>query len=251
MLKPLHSPQHIHHHQQHLGHEFGLLCWNVHKETLRPEFEPLLHHLLQTCPSELLLLQEAKTSLNKPLKIAGFSYAMSTNIQTRQHLYGVLSAAKASFEEIRSAITQTREVRLATHKSFLITTHLLPDGEPLLVVNIHSINFVPQKYFSQELKRIYALLNQHTGAMIVAGDFNNWTKKRQWHMEEFRRDLGLELAPMHSAHHIKRLFRKPLDHVFYRGLTLLEAKALDTGSFSDHNPIYARFAMNGENGPRP
>lgn len=233
----------FHHHNQSLAPLFGLLCWNVHKETLGSAFEPYLHHLLQSCPSDLILLQEAKTSLHRPLKLPGFSYAMAANIQTRRYIYGVLTAANASFETAENLLTQSREVHLSTHKSVLISTHRLADGTTLLLINIHAINFVPSRWFLKELHTLKTLLQEHSGAMIVAGDFNCWSKTRNTLLEQFCSELGLIKADFYDAHHIKRVFRQPLDHIFYRGLKLVESRALDSGKLSDHNPIYARFSI--------
>ena len=172
-----------------------------------------------------------------------FSYAMASNIETFQHLYGVLTATQVAFKKIHQNLSNRREVGLITHKSMLITHHQLPDGQNLHVVNIHAINFVSIKIFTKELEKIKAELHSLSGPMIVGGDFNNWTKKRIKALETFQQALGLEKADVHQEHHIKKIFAKPLDHIFYRDLTLLKAEAIDTKKVSDHNPIYATFSI--------
>jgi len=231
------------HHGQPLSESFGLLCWNVHKETLDQAFEPYLHHLLHICPSDLILLQETKTSLHNPLKLPGFSHTMAANIQTRRHLYGVLTAANASFESAENLLTQSREIHLTTYKSMLISSHKLADYTTLMLINIHAINFVPSQWFLKELHTLKVLLQKHSGAMIIAGDFNCWSQTRTTFLEQFCSELGLKKAALRNAHHIKQVFHRPLDHIFYRGLTLIKAKALDSGKLSDHNPLYARFSI--------
>ena len=243
MLKPVYSPSRLHHQDRPLSDEFGILCWNVHKETLDPVFRPYLHQLLHANPSNLLLLQEVKNSKKKPLDLHGLSYAMSPNMETIRHFYGVLTASDASYEEISGHLTQKRELRFATHKSLLITKHRLKSGRAVVVANVHAINFVPLKWFLSELRYIKGLLQKHTGALIVAGDFNNWTKRRRRLLERFCNDLGLEQAGLTDEHHVTHFFRQPIDHIFYRDLKLLEARALDSGKISDHNPIYARFSV--------
>ncbi|MFT6924910.1 MAG: endonuclease/exonuclease/phosphatase (EEP) superfamily protein YafD [Psychromonas sp.] len=168
---------------------------------------------------------------------------MASNIETFQHIYGVLTATKTAFATISPHLTHRREIGLITHKSMLITYHQLPDGRPLHIVNIHGINFVSIKIFIKELEKIKAVLHSCSGPIIVAGDFNNWTKKRIMALDTFQHALGLEKADIQEGHHVKQIFKKPLDHIFYRDLELLKAEAIDTQKISDHNPIYATFRI--------
>lgn len=168
---------------------------------------------------------------------------MASNIETFRYLYGVLTATKIAFTTISSNLTHRREIGLITYKSMLITHHELPDGRTLHVVNIHSINFVSIKVFAKELEKIQAALHSCSGPIILGGDFNNWTKKRIMVLETFQHALGLKKAEIQEGHHIKQIFAKPLDHIFYRDLKLLKAEALDTKRISDHNPIYATFSV--------
>ena len=244
MFKPVQSLQILEHQHQHLDDTFGILCWNVHKENLTSTFETLIHQLLQHYPSNLLLFQEMKISTRRSFKIRGYSFAFSANIQTRRHFYGVMSLGRTSFEKITPLLTHSREAAgIATHKSLLITTHKLPNAQSLLVINLHAINFVPLKTFLAELLHLREHIASYKGAMILAGDFNNWSKKRRKHLESFSTSLSLTQVVMRDAHNIKSVFSQPLDHIFFRGLTLLDAIAIDTGKFSDHNPIYAKFSL--------
>ena len=244
MLKPTTSLQILEHQSCLLESEFGILCWNIHKENLKNSFSTMLHQLLHHYPSDLLLLQEVKTPLHRPFKIAGYSFAFSANMQTRKFLYGVMTIGSTSFEDITPLLTQKREAAgIATHKSLLITTHRLPDFRQLLVVNVHAINFVPLETFLHELNRLKNRLEKYEGPMILAGDFNNWSKKRRGFIEGLCASLSLKQAIMRNDHHVKKINFQQLDHIFYRELGLVEATAIDTGKFSDHNPIYARFTM--------
>jgi len=219
----------------------GVLCWNTQKNTLNRQFQQRLAGLMACYPTALLLLQEAKLPVGQRLDLEDLSYVVAPNIQTQSHLYGVLTAAKSAFNEVVPLLSTTREMRFATHKSLMMTTHLLPDGQSLLVVNIHAINFVHHSRFLSEIEALVIRLNRHPGPMIVAGDFNVWSKARLNHLARFCESVHLKQAIMENPHYIKRMFRKPLDFIFYRGLTLLSATAIDTDVVSDHNPIYARF----------
>ena len=190
-----------------------------------------------------MLLQEAKYTKQVPFELHEFSYALASNIETSKHLYGVMTAARIKFETVETKLTTKREVGVMTHKSQLITKHRLPNGQTLHIVNIHAINFVSAKLFIHEMEMIKEKVKQIEGPVIIGGDFNNWTDKRAHLIEEYREELGFKQAEIIEKRHIKHLFAKPLDHIFYRGITLLHAEAIDTGRVSDHNPIYATFSV--------
>ena len=60
-------------------------------------------------------------------------------------------------------------------------------------------------------------------------------------LEGFKEALSLQKALIQEEHHVKHIFSKPIDHIFYRELRLIKAEAIDTKKVSDHNPLYAVF----------
>jgi len=241
MLKPQYCPQYLNHQANSLQETFSILVWNVHKENQNSIFKQKLNQFLLDNPSDFLLFQEFKYPKSSPCKLYDYSYALSSNIETKKHLYGVLTATKCAFENIECKLSKNKEMGLVTHKSFIISQHLLPLKRLLYIVNIHAINFVSSKQFTQELEEIKQNLLKHQGPMIVVGDFNNWSDKRVDKLDHFQNELNLTKAEVNMSHHIKHVFHKPLDHIFYRDLNLAQAEAIDTQQVSDHNPIYATF----------
>ncbi len=244
MFAPQHHPQQLMHQKKYLDATFSIMVWNVHKENQKSTFQKRLQELLHSHPSDLLLFQEYKHPKTYPCSLHGYSYAHATNIETKRDFYGVITASKVGFESIKREQTDTKEfANIATHKSLLITTHTLPNNKLLLLVNLHAINFVSLKSFNRELDTITTLLLEYKGAMIIGGDFNNWSFQRIKVLEKFQKSLGLHKAQINESHHIKTVFSKHLDHIFYRGVTLVQAQAIDTKKVSDHNPIYASFSV--------
>lgn len=245
MLKPkIIIPQRLLHQQSMIrGEEFGVLCWNTQKLTQTLKFQVTLARLLEQFPSQILLFQEAKLALGSGWKIPDWSYAIAPNIQTNRSVFGVLTASQYAFGDVRPLLTQNREGVFATHKSYLLSYHPLPNKESLLIVNVHAINFVSANYFLREMELLKAELLDHRGPLIVAGDFNVWSRQRRLHLRRFCRSVGLRQAVMEDPQHIKTYRQHPLDFIFYRDLWLKEASAINTVAVSDHNPIYARFAV--------
>lgn len=243
MLKPEISHTYLLHEDEYLNHSFSLLCWNVQKSTQKEDFSIYLHELHRHYDLDILMLQEAKTDLHSRLDLKGYSYVLAPNIQTKKQLFGVLTATKSHYHHHQSYITHARESLLATHKSVLYTHHLLPNKVTLLAVNIHAINFMPNFWFQKELHRVIETVKEHKGPLLIAGDFNAWSKKRMSHLQDLANKLDLNFVDFDDAHHIKSLITYKLDYVLYRDLELISAKALNSGKLSDHNPLYVRFEL--------
>jgi len=242
MFVPNNFPSKLQHQEKRLHSTFSLLVWNIHKENQAPIFKEMLQTLLEKYPSDFLLFQEVKHPKDKTYSLSEYSYALASNIETSKNIFGVTTAAKVAFKSINTSVSNNRELGgFATHKSLLITKHSLPNEKNIYIVNLHAINFVSLKSFTLELAKIEHTLQAYSGPLIIGGDFNNWSERRVKVLENFQKQLRLKKAVINQPHHIKAIFSKPLDHIFYRDITLIKAEAINTKNVSDHNPIYATF----------
>ncbi len=222
---------------------FNILCWNVAKLTLKSSYKNYLKSLIENENINILLLQEVKKCIAQELDIYDFSYILSPNIQTKRHIFGVLSAFKISCENDLSLLTKKRELIYATHKVSLITKHKIHNEKKLMIVNLHAINFVKNSDFYDELQKIKSSVKSHKDAMIIAGDFNTWNTKRVNYLKEFTYDLSLKKVDFNNEKNVKKIFTNSLDYIFYRGLKLIDSKVINSKNISDHNPIIATFKI--------
>lgn len=243
MFKPRVSPictpsSQSHHLADEDTETFSLLCWNLHKHTPAQHYPPQLAKALFT--SDLLCLQEVpltdKQLWNRP-------YAASPNLQTRQNQYGVATASKSGAKLHTQYLSHHRELGLLTHKSALVTQHPLCENRTLTVVNVHAINFVPNAIFKRELQHIIQLIDAIHTPLILCGDFNTWNRRRLYLLKHLTEQRQLSAVEFENPTAIKSLLNHPLDHIFYRGLSLTEAKVLNGIAFSDHNPLLTRFQL--------
>ncbi len=111
----------------------------------------------------------------------------------------------------------------------------------MLVVNLHAVNFeLGMATFREQLNDLTALIHRHQGPVILAGDFNTWSDKREFWLNKLVGELGLQEAiPVPDLR--RTAFGRPLDHLYYRNLDLVDVSSPATDA-SDHNPIMARFA---------
>ncbi len=243
MLVPTTFPKKLQHQEEFLADSFSLLVWNVHKENQESVFQDKLDELLQNYPSDFLLFQEVEHPKSIPFSLKEYSYALSSNLETKEKVFGVVTACKTSFNKIENILTNKKEIGFTTHKSAIFTQHKLRNGKPLHVVNLHAINFVSSQIFKSELLNIKRKLQKYDGAIIIAGDFNSWSSKRMHSLELFKKEFLLQKVMVNDEKNILHMFSLPIDHIFYRGLELLDANAIDTKNISDHNPIYAKFRV--------
>lgn len=241
MFKPNSFIKSLKHQESELGSEFSLLCWNVAKLTLKNSYKNFIDSLIKDYNLDILLLQEVKKNISHELDLHDYSYILSPNIETKTHIFGVLSAFKSSCENEFSLLTKKQELQYATHKVSLITHHKISDNQMLLVVNLHAINFVHSIDFKNELDYIYSTIKSHKGAMIVAGDFNTWSLKRVQFLKEFTDNLSLKKVEFTDETNLKKIFTNSIDYIFYRELEVNYSIVINSKKISDHNPIIAKF----------
>lgn len=220
--------------------QINLLVWNIYKQN-RDNWALALNQFSHD--AQLLLLQEAsltdsfKTWIEKQTWESNYVKAFSAfDISA-----GVVNFA--SHFPITACAYSAKEPWLRLPKSGLYALYLLSNGQQLAVVNVHAINFsLGTKEYRQQLDLLKKELMQHTGPIIMAGDFNTWSESRFAELNEQVAKLALhevEFDPDNRKLFVNGL---PLDHVFYKGLKLINAKAPVTDA-SDHNPLIVSFKL--------
>ncbi|MDD2266295.1 endonuclease/exonuclease/phosphatase family protein [Sulfuricurvum sp.] len=245
MLKPQGMIRNIFESQQEqtLPPEFGLLCWNVHKRNIGYKFDLYFNELLEHYSIDLLALQEVKMNQNSVSIFEPFHYSFAPNIKFFNHSYGVLNGSRILDKETFSLLSSHRESMIRTHKCAIFSTYPLHNGEVLLLVNLHAINFRANKVYNKEIEAIFEKIVHHQGPMIVTGDFNSWNRQRIHLLMKVAGSLHLKNSEIGQGHLIKSFMNYRLDHIFYRGVQLTESCAVDVQRISDHNALYARFRV--------
>lgn len=217
----------------------NIAVWNIYKQQ-KPQWQAVLQQL--TSQSELVLLQEARLTR----RFAGYLQQQQQHVVMAKGFkwlnvpMGVMNLSWQSAYE--ACAFQAREPLIRFAKSTLIAQYRLSNDQSLLVINLHGVNFdwrldTYQAQWEQIIKKV-AL---HQGPVVLAGDFNTWREGRLRVVAQLTERLKLKEAKYHIDHR-HRVFGLPLDHLYYRGLTLLEAESFKTKA-SDHNPIVAKFAL--------
>ncbi len=218
----------------------SLINWNIYKaqgENWAEDFRTLIKG------QNLVLIQEA---INQP-KVTSLLqqqqpwWQLNTAFYYNGHATGVLTAS--STPALFSCGLRTTEPLIQTPKTVLINLYPIANSpQVLLVANLHGINFTPgTETYAEQILAMSAIIEQHAGPVIVAGDFNSWSESRNEIVHAMAEKLALK-SLTYTSHNRTRVFGHALDHVFYRGLEVISQQTPIVSS-SDHNPILAAFRV--------
>lgn len=217
-----------------------LLTWNIFKQS-RGNWLADFQRLSQN--KDLLILQEAH--MNETLGIAlsesTYHWLMTTAFYYQDTATGVLTAAR--IPSYLHCALYAKEPFIRVPKSILLSRYALAGSQQrLLVANVHGINFsLGLEAYRAQFKALGEVLQNHKGPLIVAGDFNTWREDRQLILDQLSHKLGLQQV-QYKSHHRITIFGNPIDHVYYRGLELVQASSPQVSS-SDHNPLLVTFKL--------
>jgi endonuclease/exonuclease/phosphatase (EEP) superfamily protein YafD len=222
---------------------FSLTSWNIYKGRLSG-WDQDLDQLHQD--SDLLLLQEAHLvpEFLDWLEQNSVDWAMAYAFTLSDAWSGVLTLSKVPQQS--PCAQRIREPYLRLPKTSLISYFpVAGHDEPLLVANIHGVNFtLGSSDLAAQLQAIQVLMNAHNGPVILAGDFNTWSKSRM--------EVVKQLATTHDLQSVSFKHQQPaghfgyqLDHIYYRGLIPLHSGVTEVKS-SDHYPLTVTFSLDTE-----
>jgi endonuclease/exonuclease/phosphatase (EEP) superfamily protein YafD len=228
------------------GAGIRLLTWNVHKQRDAGWQQDLQRFALD---HDIVLLQEAVLDgqLERIIGATGARWVMASSFFYAETDTGVMTASRV--EPVANCTQRVVEPLLRLPKSAIVSWFPLKGESTMLaVVNVHAINFsLSLGAYRAQFAAIVDALAAHEGPIVLAGDLNTWTAARAAVVTEAAARLGL--AEIVFADDRRRVFfGHQLDHIFTRGLDVVESSATEVAS-SDHNPVAATLRLAGA--PRP
>ncbi len=220
----------------------SIAVWNIYKQK-KQDWQPVLKQL--TDHNDLVLLQEAKLNHTFATYLEEIHHhvVMAKGFKLLNVPMGVMNISSQPANQ--ACAYQTTEPLIRFAKSTLVASYPLSTGETLMVVNLHGVNFdIRLNRFEAQFKQVIHKISSHRGPIILAGDFNTWRDGRLNIVKHLTQGIRLQEAHYRTDFR-KRVFGLPLDHLYYRGLTLVEANS-DRTTASDHNPIKTQFMLMNE-----
>jgi endonuclease/exonuclease/phosphatase (EEP) superfamily protein YafD len=219
-----------------------ILTWNIHKEG-DAGWQRDLGAFVKN--HDIVLLQEVvlQDSLRDVIEAAGLRWVMASSFLYRGDDIGVLTAARVAPQA--SCTERVVEPLIRLPKSAAISWFRIGGTSlTLAVVNVHAINFsLSLETYRAQFAALGDALVAHQGPIVFAGDLNTWTDARGEAVAELAARLRLTEIPFAED---KRtlFFGKQLDHLFIRGLEVVDTAAIPVTS-SDHNPVAATLRIPG------
>jgi endonuclease/exonuclease/phosphatase (EEP) superfamily protein YafD len=219
---------------------FSLLNWNVLKGSRENWISDFRRFSLA---SDIVVLQEAQLheEFYAGLKYSEMRWDLTTAFHYGDDETGVLTGSNVKPGAVCSFRSTEPLIRIP--KTALVTEYSIGGtDEKLIVANIHMINFsLSTSDYSEQINRLYDVLQHHDGPLIVSGDFNTWSDKRMHIISNIMLELGLVAVEFDNDHRLT-VFGNTLDHVYFRGLETVRANTEDVES-SDHNPMMITFRI--------
>jgi endonuclease/exonuclease/phosphatase (EEP) superfamily protein YafD len=230
--------------------------WNAQKGK-DPRFASDLKLLLEREKPDIVFLQEARADLLKPEQMGGYFAEGWSYPWPGGKTVGVLTLSRVPPVRIEPVPTKYREFGVTAPKVSLVTEYSLPNGENLLAVNVHLLNFEvwSLKKISHQLQNLKSIMASHQGPIVMAGDFNTWNQKRLDLIKEVTRDAKLkevtDFPPGRTTGDTRSEFWNkalgveqdlPLDRVFFSGFEPTAARVLEYDT-SDHKPILVKLKI--------
>ena len=222
-----------------LSDKLEILSWNIQKAGNIGWAEDLASFGSNV---DLAFIQEASVQARIPQFIQKNMYqAFAAGYTTDSQETGVLTLSSSS-PSVHCNLTSW-EPWLGTPKATSITEYPLQGRtERLLTINLHAVNFaLGLVNFQAQFEALADVLKSHQGPVILAGDLNTWSGKRQSLVDTFMSNHGL--GPIAFEPDLRTTaFGRALDHIYVRGMHAELARVIPV-STSDHNPLRVRLAL--------
>jgi endonuclease/exonuclease/phosphatase (EEP) superfamily protein YafD len=191
---------------------------------------------------DLAFIQEASVQAHIPQAIRENMYQAFAEGYTTDSLQTGVMTVSSSAPSVHCNLTSW-EPWLGTPKATSITEYPLQGRrDRLLTINLHAVNFtLGVVNFQAQFHALTDVLSSHQGPVILAGDLNTWSDKRQVLVENFMREHGL--GPVAFEPDLRTTtFGHALDHIYVRGMRAESARVIQVTS-SDHNALRVRLAF--------
>ena len=237
----------------------SIVSWNAEKGG-DPRFKSDLARLVITDKPDFVFLQEARADLLQTKRIGGYFASSWSYPWQNGDTVGLLTLSHVPPVRIQPMPSKHKEFFITAPKLSLVTEYPLVNGQRLLAVNVHLLAFERwgTSGIGSQLDDLEAVMKEHSGPIILLGDFNAWSQKRLKLVQAVADGLKLtEVTQFPSGRRtadkgspfLNGLFgideKLPLDRVYYRGFTHHSAKVLPYES-SDHRAIQVTLELASE-----
>lgn len=238
---------------------FDIVTWNIAKGSRYSILQKEITTINNDHEIDIWALQETNIT---PLMTDIYNQIASDKEQVFSSTFklsDVRTGGVATFSSVKShhqdSIFSSKELKLFTKKTALLTIYPISDGRELAVINIHGINFTTLGPFQAHINSIFLSIRDFSGPVIFIGDFNTWNKARLRYLQNIMRLNGFfDAALLFNAGFDQRIkmpylgkiidyFKTPLDHIYVKDMHVKNIKVLADYKGSDHYPIILQACL--------
>ncbi len=241
----------------------SVLVWNVERmpygygtidgeaEGRTKRLEPYIQRAIDADRTDIFILQEVRVGVHADSGPGhGYSFFHASGYFDPKTGAGLGTAIVAT-RRVDSVLFQQSDARAFLNtgmpKAVVYAWMSVSDsGQRLLVVSIHAMSMASTRAFRKQMRQVFEVLGNHRGPVILAGDFNTWSKARMRMALDTFTPLGLRIVgdDRFVGEKRKSWRGRPLDHVFLRGVELQgDIHVGATHGLSDHAPLYFRVRL--------
>ncbi len=217
-----------------------VLVWNIYKG----EKDHFDRDITALAPKyDLMMIQEALTTRMDVFRsIPGVRYDFGISFGYKKDpnkFTGTMIGSKVNPARAWIARTTETEPIIGTPKVLTMATYKFMDRpESLLLINIHGLNVTTHGPYIRHVELAIEQMKGHTGPIVFAGDFNSRTERRLEETREMLSRLGFSEMSFRNDERMRgKLGGEILDHVFYRGLEIIDSEVLGHLESSDHKAM--------------
>jgi len=140
---------------------------------------------------------------------------------------------------------RNQEIRIAVKAIVTI------DGTEILVYSVHTETFwLGHQKRDAQIDALIESIDPDYQYIVVGGDFNTLTPQSIEELEESFSEIGMEQATQAVGYTAQYgSFKFVLDHIFTKGMTVVEAGKSEEAEASDHLPIWTKLTPLGVSQP--
>ncbi len=217
-----------------------VLVWNIYKGEM-DNFDRDIAALARDY--DLLMIQEAVTTRMDAFKaLSGFRFDFGVSFGYKKDpkkFTGTMIGSTVNPQRVWIARTTETEPIIGTPKVLTMGTYKLKGREDsLLLINIHGLNVTTHGPYIRHVELAIKQMSGHKGPIVFAGDFNSRTSKRLTETREMLSRLGFSEMSFRNDERMRGAFGgEILDHVFFKGLEVVDSEVLGHLESSDHKAM--------------
>jgi len=225
-----------------------VVSFNIKHSEKTQEAIDLLKNNPSLANADILLLQEMTPDAIKEISSdLGYNYVYYPAIlhPSLQKDFGNAILSKWPTEDDYKVILPPIMTNSRQRIAVSATVDIL--GTKIQVFSLHMGIFIKPDERKQLVQRIVGPIDPSIDYCIVGGDFNSFTKKDRAQITDSFAKFDFVRASIDTGWTYKQWFffnrKAPLDHIFTKGLKVIDSGKVDDRSASDHVPIWVDLEL--------